>query len=64
MSFPAELLCQDSTSNFSVGIATRNLGAQITAFEEQRKPLLLDVPVGISKNRKHFFFTSALHCGS
>ena len=56
ISVSAGLLYQDSTSNFSAGIAVRNLGAQITKFEERREPLPLDVSVGISKKPEAFPF--------
>lgn len=56
----AGLFYRDTTSNFSAGIAVRNLGAQLSAFDETREPLPLDLSVGISKKPEGFPFMLSL----
>lgn len=50
------LFYQDVESKFSAAITIRNLGAQITAYNERREPLPLDVSAGISKKPEGFPF--------
>jgi len=50
------LYYQDTASNFSAGISVRNLGRQLTAFDEQKEPLPLDVSAGFSKKPEAFPF--------
>lgn len=50
------LFYKDVASNFSAGIAVRNLGAQLSTFDEVREPLPLDISVGISKKPEAFPF--------
>lgn len=52
----AGLFYQDTISNFSAGISVRNLGSQLSAFDEQKEPLPLDVSVGFSKKPEAFPF--------
>lgn len=47
---------QDQENNFSAGISVRNLGAQVTAFDDEREPLPLDISAGISKKPEAFPF--------
>lgn len=54
------LFYQDTTSHFSAGISIRNLGGQITAFDEQREPLPLDVSLGVTKKPEAFPFQLSL----
>lgn len=54
------LFYQDSTRHFSAGISVRNLGAQLTAFDDQREPLPLDVSIGITKKPEAFPFSLSL----
>lgn len=56
MAVSAGLFYQDTTSNFSAGISIRNVGAQLSAFKDQKEPLPLDVSVGISKKPEAFPF--------
>lgn len=56
LSVSAGLFYQDSTSNFSAGISIRNLGAQLSTFEDRKEPLPLDVSVGFSKKPEAFPF--------
>lgn len=51
---------QDTASHFSAGISVRNMGGQLTAFDDQREPLPLDVSVGITKKPEAFPFQLSL----
>lgn len=51
---------KDTTNHFSAGLSIRNLGGQITAFDERREPLPLDVSVGITKKPTAFPFQLSL----
>lgn len=56
MAFSAGLFYQDTTNNFSAGFSIRNAGVQLSAFDEQREPLPMDISVGISKKPEAFPF--------
>lgn len=51
---------QDTASHFSAGISIRNLGGQITAYDDQREPLPLDVSLGLTKKPEAFPFQLSL----
>ena len=51
---------QDTARHFSAGIAIRNLGGQLTAFDERREPLPLDLSVGMTKKPEAFPFQLSL----
>jgi len=56
----AGLFYRDTTSDFSAGITVRNLGTQLSSFDEVREPLPLDISVGISKQPEGFPFMLSL----
>ena len=54
------LFYQDTTSHFSAGISIRNMGAQITTFQDEREPLPFDVSIGVTKKPEAFPFQLSL----
>ena len=60
VAFSGGVFYQDTASHFSAGIAIRNLGGQITAYDDQREPLPLDVSVGVTKKPEAFPFQLSL----
>ncbi|MEX0607992.1 MAG: type IX secretion system protein PorQ [Balneolaceae bacterium] len=54
------LFYRDTTSHFSAGLSIRNLGGQISAFDERREPLPLDISAGITKKPEAFPFQLSL----
>lgn len=51
---------QDTASHFSAGIAIRNVGGQLTTFDDRREPLPMDLSVGITKKPEAFPFQLSL----
>lgn len=51
---------QDTTNHFSAGIAIRNFGGQLYAFDDRREPLPLDISAGITKKPEAFPFQLSL----
>ena len=51
---------QDTASHFSAGIAIRNVGGQLTTFDERREPLPMDLSVGFTKKPEAFPFQLSL----
>jgi hypothetical protein len=60
VAFSGGMFYQDTASHFSAGISVRNVGGQITAYDDQREPLPLDVSVGITKKPEAFPFQLSL----
>ena len=60
LAFSGGLFYQDSTHHFSAGISIRNLGGQITAYDDRREPIPLDVSIGITKKPEAFPFQLSL----
>ncbi len=54
------LFYQDTTSHFSAGISIRNLGGQISAYDDRREPLPLDISFGVTKKPEAFPFQLSL----
>ncbi|MEO1022084.1 MAG: type IX secretion system protein PorQ [Bacteroidota bacterium] len=54
------LFYQDVASNFSFGLSVRNLGTQLTTFNDRREPMPVDVSIGISKKPESFPFQLSL----
>lgn len=54
------LFYQDTTSHFSAGISIRNLGGQLSAFDDRREPLPFDISVGVTKKPEAFPFQLSL----
>ncbi len=46
----------DTTSNFTATLVFKNVGLQLSAYDDQREPLPFDVQFGISKRLKHVPF--------
>lgn len=60
VAFSGGVFYQDTSSHFSAGISIRNVGAQITTFEDEREPLPLDISVGVTKKPEAFPFQLSL----
>lgn len=54
------LFYQDTAHQFSFGLAIRNLGTQLSYFDNTREDLPLDISVGITKKPEHFPFQLSL----
>ena len=50
------LLYADTTTNFNVALVAKNLGRQITVYDDETEFLPLDLQIGISKKLKHLPF--------
>ncbi|NND35354.1 MAG: type IX secretion system protein PorQ [Saprospiraceae bacterium] len=50
----------DTASNFTVGLVIKQMGSQLTSYEDTRENLPLNVLVGISKRLKHLPFRLSL----
>lgn len=47
---------QDTSGLFSIGVVLKNMGAQLTSYDDEREPIPFDFQIGISKRLKHLPF--------
>ncbi len=47
---------QDTSGLFSIGFVLKNIGAQLTTYDDEQEPLPFDIQIGISKRLRHLPF--------